>query len=216
MCEGREAEMICAVVQLVLAMADIEHLVVDAYLDDHHLSQNVDSFVLTVQPIRLEALQHLSLSFVWIPCHCLDVLADCCPNIEELIMRLCRYLGLPSEASSRMALSRLIRLRLLDLGYSVDANDKCATVEALLWSAPPSLETLVLDGHPDLSDDVMKHIAVGLPRLRALSLRHCGNATDTAFLYLADTALRELIVAHHRDPEWLRILTRVDILMGHI
>ena len=43
-----------------------------------------------------------------------------------------------------------------------------------------------------LTDDVIKHIAVGLPRLRALSLRWCRRIKEKAYRYLADKALREL------------------------
>jgi hypothetical protein len=114
-------------------------------------------------------------------------------------------------------LSRFARLRLLDLTHS-DEKYKGA-LGALVRYASPLLKTLVLDCIFDgLTDDVVKHIAVGLPRLRALSFRWCMRIAEKAYRYIADKALRELSLGweYPGNAERFRNLANGAVLMKSI
>lgn len=106
----------------------------------------------------------------------LGSLLDRAPLLEDLTMRVSPHV---LELAARAFAVR--RLRLLDVGFSVDVN--CAAVSALV-DACPELSHLNVEGCKAMDDAAVAALC-RLPCFLSLNISHCGLVTDEGIVALA-------------------------------
>jgi hypothetical protein len=197
--------------ELIAAMTDIEHLDVC-----HCGSLTCESLAEAIQPTRLDALKILNMAFRdSASAEFLNVLAGCCPNVEDLDLSQC--LNSKTGTGWPTAIHRFTRLRHLNLYFCGAVHSE--SIKQLVTSpSTPPLETLRL-GSCDLTDEDVGIIANGLPHLKTLSMTECSKLTALSCDHLSRLRLEELLIGGSSSSygdDTFRRLSKGFVLLKHI